>query len=181
MDHISVGSSLPASSYRLSPKEGVNCIESQRVYAGVWRRFIALVADMVLLSAVFFPVTRIVKGTWVMSAADHRWARGWFVTDPLCLIFLVVIFLYFVLLEGFAGCTAGKRLLRLHVVTTNKARVGLGKALLRNILRIIDSLPAFGILGAILITRSPEKVRFGDRVAGTRVIRITGETGTDMQ
>jgi len=127
---------------------------------------------MVLLSSVFFPVTRIVKGTWIMTAVDHRWARGWFVTDPLCLIFLVVIFLYFVLLEGLAGGTAGKRLLRLRVVVTNGVRVGLGKALVRNVLRVVDGLPALGILGALLITRSPEKARFGDRVAGTRVIHI---------
>lgn len=127
---------------------------------------------MVLLSAVFFPVTRIVKGTWIMTASDHRWVHGWFVTDPLCLIFLVVIFFYFVLLEGLAGGTAGKRMLRLRVIGVNGARVGLGGALLRNILRIVDSFPTLGILGALLIARSPEKARFGDRVAGTRVIRI---------
>lgn len=154
------------------PYQGVSSIDAQRVYAGVWRRFIALIADMVLLSAVFFPVTRIVKGTWIMTTADHRWASGWFVTDPLCLIFLAVIFLYFVLLEGLAGGTFGKRLLRLRVVGTDSVRVRLSKALLRNILRVVDGLPAFGILGAILIIRSPEKARFGDRVAGTRVIRI---------
>ena len=93
-------------------------------------------------------------------------------TDPLCLIFLAVIFLYFVLLEGLAGGTFGKRLLRLRVVGTDSVSVRLSKALLRNILRVVDGLPAFGILGAILIIRSPEKARFGDRVAGTRVIRI---------
>jgi len=144
----------------------------RRIYGGLWRRFAALIVDMVLLSAVFFPMTRIVKGTWIMSTADHRWARGWFVTDPLCLIFLVVIFLYFVILEGFAGGTAGKGMLRLRIVGADGERVGLGKALLRNILRIVDGLPAFGILGAVLITSSPEKARFGDCVAGTRVIRI---------
>jgi hypothetical protein len=84
---------------------------NNRAYAGVWCRFAALVLDVVFLSAVFFPVTRIVKGTWIMTAADHRWVRGWFVTDPLCLIFLAVIFLYFLFLEGLPGCTAGKRLL----------------------------------------------------------------------
>jgi uncharacterized RDD family membrane protein YckC len=125
---------------------------------------------MILLSCVFFPVTRIVKGTWIMSAADHRWVRGWFVTDPLCLVFLVAIFLYFVFLEGFAGGTVGKRLMRLRVIGTDGARAGLGKALLRNILRVIDGLPAVGILGAILIAGSPDRARFGDRVAGTRVI-----------
>ena len=127
--------------------------------------------DFVLLAAVFFPVTRLVKGTWIMSAGDHRWARGWFVTDPLCMIFLLVMFLYFVLLEGLAGGTAGKRFLGLRVVGSDGPEVGLRRSLLRNVLRVVDSLPFLGILGAILITRSDEKARFGDSVAGTRVVR----------
>lgn len=44
--------------------------------------------------------------------------------------------------------------------------------LVRNALRAVDSLPAFNILGAVLIRRSAERARFGDRVAGTRVIRV---------
>lgn len=128
--------------------------------------------DFVLLSALFFPVTRIVKGTWLMTAADHRWASGWFVTDPLCLIFLLVIFLYFVLMEGLAGGTLGKKMLRLRIVCVEGDRVGLRKALLRTVLRAIDSLPMLCILGVFLIVRSSEKTRFGDRVAGTRVIRV---------
>ena len=131
----------------------------------------ALVMDFVLLAAVFFPVTRLVKGTWLMSAGDHRWNRGWFVTDPLCLIFLLVIFLYFVLLEGLAGGTLGKRLSSLRVVGADGPEVGLYRSLLRNVLRVVDGLPFFGILGAILIARSGEKTRFGDRVAGTRVVQ----------
>jgi hypothetical protein len=42
----------------------------------------------------------------------------------------------------------------------------------RNALRLVDSLPTLNILGVILILRSPERVRFGDRVAGTRVIQV---------
>jgi uncharacterized RDD family membrane protein YckC len=113
-----------------------------------------------------------VKGTWIMSAADHRWNLGWFVTDPLCIVFLVSMFLYFVLLEGLAGGTVGKRLLRLRVVDTGGGRAGLGRALLRNVLRVVDSLLACGVLGAVLIAKTPDRARFGDRVAGTRVIRV---------
>jgi uncharacterized RDD family membrane protein YckC len=148
----------------------VRRIGEDRAYAGVWIRFAALVTDIVVLSLVFFPVTRIVKGTWIMSAADHHWNVGWFVSDPLCLVFLVSMFLYFVVLEGFAGGTIGKLLLRLRVVSLNGSRAGFVRALLRNVLRVVDSLPACGILGAVLIAATPDKVRFGDRVAGMRVI-----------
>lgn len=152
-------------------------IGGDRAYAGVWARFSALVADIVVLSCVFFPVTRIVKGTWVMSASDHDWAVGQFVTDPLCLILLVVMFLYFVLLEGLAGFTLGKRLMRLRVVTAGGGRAGLVRALVRNVLRVVDGLPTLGLVGAIFISTTPDRARVGDLVAGTRVVRVEAGWG----
>jgi len=77
-------------------------------YAGLWPRFLALAVDLLLFCTAFFPITRIVKGVWLMSPNDHRWSFGLFITDPLCMIFLVVMFLYFVLLEGMVGATLGK-------------------------------------------------------------------------
>lgn len=139
-------------------------------YAGLGRRFAALVIDFIILGLIFFPVTRVVKGVWIMSRGDHLWWYGWLVTDPLCIIFLVIIVLYFVLLEGVYGATVGKRLSGIRVVGPNGQRPGLTRSAIRNLLRIIDSLPAFNILGIILIINSPEKARFGDRAAGTRVI-----------
>jgi uncharacterized RDD family membrane protein YckC len=126
--------------------------------------------DFLLLSTVFFPVTRLVKGVWLMQPSDHRWVSGWFVTDPLCVAFLLAIFLYFSLLEGLAGATLGKRALGLRVVGPEARRPGLGRAVLRNVLRLVDALPALNILGVILISTSSERARFGDRVASTRVV-----------
>jgi uncharacterized RDD family membrane protein YckC len=130
------------------------------------------VIDLILFCAVFFPVTRIVKGVWFMSPADHRWANGWFITDPLCLAFLALMLVYFVLLEGLAGVTLGKWALGLRVVRTNGEKPGLVRGALRNLLRLVDGLPAFHVVGIVLVLRSPERARFGDRVAGTRVVRV---------
>ncbi len=140
-------------------------------YAGLPVRVAAVVFDLILLSVVFTIITRLVRGTWLMTAADHRWASGWFVTDPLCLGFLAVMFLYFVLFEGLAGATPGKRALGLRVTDVEGEPPGLSRALLRNVLRVVDGLPTLGILGAILIASSDERTRFGDRVAETRVVR----------
>lgn len=90
--------------------------------------------------------------------------------DPLCLIFLVVMALYMIVLEGWLGATLGKRLVGLRVVRVGGGRPGLWRSLVRNVLRAVDSLPTLNILGVILILRSPERARFGDRVAGTRVV-----------
>ena len=147
-------------------------MHTDTTYAGIWRRFWALVIDGLLFCAIFFPVTRVVKGVWLMSAADHRCANGLFITDPLCLIFLALMVLYFILLEGLVGATLGKWALGLRVISTDGGRPGLGRSAARNLLRLIDGLPAFNIVGIVLILRSPEKARFGDRVAGTRVVRV---------
>ena len=141
-------------------------------YAGLLIRFGALLLDFLLFCALFFPITRIVKGVWIMSPGDHRWAYGLFVTDPLCIAFLVFMFLYFVLLEGLAGATLGKWLLGLRVIRADGGRAGLPRSALRNTLRLVDGLPALNILGVILVLRSAERARFGDRLAGTRVIQV---------
>ena len=148
-------------------------MQSDIRYGGLARRFLALVADMVLFCALFFPVTRAVKGVWLMAPSDHRWARGLMITDPLCIIFLLIMVLYFVFLEGLLGATLGKWLLGLRVVRAEEGRTpGLARGALRNLLRLVDGLPAFNIVGILLIQRSPERARFGDRVAGTRVVRV---------
>ena len=142
------------------------------IYAGLGSRFLALLIDGLLLSAVFFPTTRIVKGVWIMAPSDHLWRVGWLVSDPLCMIFLLVIAIYFVVLEGVFGRTVGKWFLGLQVVRKDAGNPGLLRALLRNLLRLVDALPAFSILGVVLIIVSPEKARVGDLVAGTRVVKI---------
>jgi len=142
----------------------------QTQYAGLWPRFLTLVIDFLVLSIIFFTVTRLVKGVWIMSGQDHLYNYGYFITDPLCLIFLAVIALYFVILEGRFGATIGKRLLNLQVVDISGGKSGLKRALIRNLLRAVDALPAFSILGVLLIVTSPERTRLGDRIAGTRVI-----------
>ncbi len=145
--------------------------ESEKVmYAGLVRRVAALVVDLLVLSTFFTAVTRLTRGIWFLAPEDHRWSSGWFVTDPLCLSFLLTMFLYFFLFEGLAGATPGKRAFRLRVTDAQGGRPGLRRSLLRNFLRVVDALPTLGILGAILIVTSRERVRFGDRLAETRVV-----------
>ena len=145
-------------------------LEENFRYAGLWPRFLALLIDFLLFCAVFFPVTRLVKGVWIMSATDHRWSYGLFITDPMCIVFLVVMFMYFVFFEGLMGATLGKWAIGLGVEQVGGKKPGLIKSLLRNALRLIDGLPAFSILGIVLILASSERARLGDRIAGTRVV-----------
>jgi len=151
-------------------------MKNKSEYAGLWERFLALLLDALLFCACFFPITRLFKGVWLMSPNDHNWVRGWFIFDPLCLAFLVIMGLYFIVLEGWLGATLGKWILGLRVIGLDGRRAGLWKGIVRNALRLVDGLPAFNLLGVILIQRSKDRARFGDRIAGTRVILVSSQS-----
>jgi len=136
---------------------------------GVVRRGIAWALDFLFLSIFFFPATYLYSGKWIMSYEEHYWG----ITDPICLVFLFVIFAYFILMEAYVGWTVGKRLLGMRVVGETGYKIGLRKSITRNLLRLVDGLPAFNILGIILILSSPKGQRFGDRIAETCVTRNT--------
>ena len=133
----------------------------------VLRRVIAWLVDILFLSIFFFPITYWYSGRWIMGPDEHLWG----ISDPICLIFLFIIFAYFILLEAYVGWTIGKKLLGMRVMKNNGNKIGFSKSVVRNLLRLIDGLPAFNILGIILIIRSPTGQRFGDRVAQTYVFR----------
>jgi len=102
-----------------------------------------------------------------MSPQEHLWG----ILDPICLVFLFVIFAYFILLEAYVGWTAGKRIMGMRVVDDSGSKIGIMKSLIRNLLRLVDGLPAFNILGIILIASSTKDQRFGDRIAKTFVVK----------
>ena len=72
-------------------------------------------------------------------------------------------------MEAYVGWTVGKRILGMRVVDGTGNKIGFSKSLLRNLLRLVDGIPALNILGIILIIASPEGQRFGDRIAKTFV------------
>ena len=132
---------------------------------GVIRRGLAWLLDILFLSVFFFPITYWYSGKWVMGPDEHLWG----ISDPICIVFLFIIFAYLILMEAYIGWSVGKRLLGMRVVDDSGSRIGLQKSIIRNLLRLVDGLPAFNILGIVLIVSSEKGQRFGDRVAKTFV------------
>ena len=133
----------------------------------VIRRGIAFLLDFVFLSIFFFPATYLYSGKWMMGPEEHLWG----ISDPICLVFLFIIFAYFILMEAYVGWTVGKRIVRMKVVDEAGNKIGLSKSIVRNLLRLVDGLPAFNILGIVLIYASAKGQRFGDRIARTYVAK----------
>jgi uncharacterized RDD family membrane protein YckC len=135
-------------------------------YSSLTHRILAQIIDYIVFCLVFFPVTFLVKGTWLMTPEDHLWI----IFDPICGVFLVIIFAYFILLEWLTGYTAGKYLLRMKVLTVDGKKITLKQSLARNFGRLIDGLPFFNLIGIISIYKSGTRQRIGDKLAGTVVI-----------
>lgn len=68
------------------------------------------------------------------------------------------------------GRTPGKNLAGIRIATVHGRTPGIGALLVRNIFRLIDSLPMFYMLGLGLTMATPRKVRLGDIAAGTVLV-----------
>jgi len=84
---------------------------------------------------------------------------------------LVISFGYFIYLEGTYGQTLGKMALDLVVVTEDGGDVDYGPAAIRTLLRLVDVLPVFYLVGFILMLVTDRKQRLGDIAADTVVVR----------
>jgi len=69
------------------------------------------------------------------------------------------------------GQTIGKKLFRLRVVDAEGLRLQFNQIVTRNLLRFVDSLPAFYLVGGIVSLLNPACQRLGDIAGNTIVIR----------
>lgn len=79
------------------------------------------------------------------------------------------------------GQTIGKRLLRLRVVDEQGLRLQFSQVVIRNLLRFIDMLPVFYLVGTIACLISRRAQRLGDYAANTIVIRNRPGVEIDIQ
>jgi len=91
-------------------------------------------------------------------------------TPPTTLVYLAIVtFAYYFVLEWLFASTIGKSLLKLRVVGNDGDACSLSASLKRNLLRFLDWLPLFYIIGVIAILTSHDRQRIGDKVAATIV------------
>ncbi len=139
-------------------------------YQGVAIRAIAFIIDNLVLFASLGLFHFLVFGTWWRHVPDTANMATFFVTDAVCLSFLAIYFLYFVVMEGMVGATIGKLICKIRVKKGDGSACGISGALIRNLLRIVDGL-VFNMVGIVLIIASAEKQRLGDIVAKTVVVK----------
>jgi uncharacterized RDD family membrane protein YckC len=135
-------------------------VEVELTLAGIGSRFIAGAIDFTIQLLVIVALALILQpagdaGVAIFSSATFA-----------------IIFFYDVLFEVLGrGKTPGKRWTGLRVVRSGGRPITFVRSALRNILRIVDILPALYAIGMITIFATPRNQRLGDLAAGSLVVR----------
>ncbi|MGB7544337.1 MAG: RDD family protein [Methanothrix sp.] len=128
-------------------------------YQGIGIRFVSLVIDSLIISAIFGALATIL-GAGMMR--HGTWSVG--------ILSFAFYIAYYTYLEGTRGQTIGKMITKIKVVRGDGTPIDMEQAFKRNILRVIDGLFVY-LIGAILIWRSDKQQRLGDTVAKTVVVK----------
>jgi uncharacterized RDD family membrane protein YckC len=131
------------------------------------RRVIATLIDAVLLGGAYI----ILIALFGNFEHSHAWEWNGALPSLLAnLLFVVGVFLYFAVLEGYYGKTFGKMITGIQVVRADSGTVpGLAAGVIRTVLRLVDSL--FGYLVAfVVVLCSENRQRLGDLAARTFVV-----------
>jgi uncharacterized RDD family membrane protein YckC len=124
------------------------------------RRVVATIIDGIVLGALGSTADRAVSGFDLTTLSFHGSAS-----------LLVLVLLYYTLLEGLTGRTLGKFVTGVRVVDARTGRApGLLSALVRTLLRLIDGILAY-LVGFLIVINSGRRRRLGDMAARTLVIR----------
>ncbi len=138
---------------------GAEGIDLDLVLAGVGSRGAAFIVDLLLQAVALAAVT----------------AAAGAVADLGPAVLAVAVFLIFlgypILAEAFAGGrTVGKALLGISVVSVDGTPVTFLAATIRNVVRLVDSLPGVYLVGIIAVLATTRNQRVGDLAAGTLVV-----------
>lgn len=133
------------------------------------RRIAAAVVDLVLLLALMFAIGA-VPGLGDVEAEGGSISTK--LTGAGTVLFGLLALAYYFGCEATTGRTLGKQLLGLRVVDADGERATPRAIAVRTVLRAIDGLPVFYLVGFItMLSAHPRNRRIGDLAAKTKVVR----------
>jgi len=153
-------------------------VELQFNIAGVGSRFVAALVDY-LIQAVCLFLEFLFFVFLSAGTSDSHSSPGWSGMDTATKwVIALIIFLnfafftgYFILFEAYwRGQTPGKKLMKLRVIKDSGRQITFFESLARNVIRIIDLLPNWYLVGVITMLCNKGNKRLGDLAAGTLVI-----------
>jgi uncharacterized RDD family membrane protein YckC len=141
--------------------------------AGPGGRSYAFIIDwhirLVLSLAWYVIATLLLFGTLAWTGVEDASVPNiiFFIVVPATAIYV----LYHPVLEvAMNGRTPGKRMAGIRIVTQSGEVPGVGAILIRNVLRVVDSLPGIYVVGLVATMLTEQAVRIGDMAAGTLLV-----------
>ena len=140
--------------------------------AGIGSRFLAMVVDTLIQAAVAMVLLVVVAiggrgGTFLGLKVASTWT-----TALLVAVLFLLLYGYFAAFEIiWNGQTPGKRVVGIRVVKDSGRPLTPPEAIGRNLLRIVDQLPALYAVGMVVALANARNRRLGDFVAGSIVVR----------
>ena len=156
--------------------------------AGIGSRFIAILLDtliqlvvtIVVFAVIYLASPGTVKTRVGTAEPTLDTAAKWMIAAFVLLIFLMN-WGYFVLFEAFwHGQTPGKRVMKLRVLKDSGRSITLFESMTRNLVRLVDSMPNFYVIGLIAMLCNRQNKRLGDLAAGTIVVHERTEEQPSM-
>ena len=142
--------------------------------AGPVARFLAWIIDLAFIMVITMVLNRGIQLAGMVSPDFARAAA--------ILSYFLVSIGYGIFCEWcYKGQTIGKRLMSIRVMDVQGLRLQFSQIVVRNLLRVIDSLPAVYLVGGLSCLLSPKAQRLGDLAANTIVIREPKVPAPDLQ
>jgi len=138
-------------------------------YAPMHRRALALTIDLALCFIPLWLAYVILRGP---NPSPINPLRFMVVFMGAVSVWALICLVYFAVLEGEYGYTAGKFMMYIRVIGEEGHPPGFGRALIRNFLLIIDAFFIF-LVGVALIAFTENQQRLGDLAARTMVVTGT--------
>jgi uncharacterized RDD family membrane protein YckC len=147
-------------------------------YRSVGIRFIAILVDFIIIGIIsglitapfHVPNVSVTVSNFTNGSLQNVSVGSSALAASGGLISVIIMFLYFTVLQGAYGQTVGKMAVKIKVVKEDGTKIGYVDAFVRTLLLFVDFIPVLFLLGAILIWTSDKKQRLGDRAARTIVV-----------
>ena len=151
-------------------------LELRLPLAGFGPRFLALlVGSLIQVAAgvvVFIVTTVLLVAAAAGPSADALESVTMLVIVAMIVIFGLISVGYPLLFEAlWNGQTPGKRLTGIRVVKRGGLPLAFADVLIRNLMRLVDYFPSYGLIGLISFFVSRSQQRLGDLAADTVVVR----------
>ena len=161
---------MNAAELRIRTPEGI--VFAHRL-AGPLPRCFAWLADAFVVMTLSAGVS---KGLGWFKGINEDLAKGLIVVA-----YFVISTGYHIVLEWFwRGQTLGKRLCKLRVADAEGLRLSFHQIVMRNLVRFVDLLPAFYLVGGAACLLSRHAQRLGDLAAGTVVVHLPKHAEPDL-